>query len=153
MNKLFQLRQIQKTYWAIVNERPKKLNAKLVHHLVKDHHNNTVKAFTRPQSKSKQAELSYQLIAEVGEHHLLEVRPVTGRPHQIRVQLSKEGMPIRGDRKYGSQMRNNDWSVHLHARKLEFIHPVKKEKVVIEALPPDEQIWRLFEGVEVWDWR
>ncbi|MEM9884312.1 MAG: RluA family pseudouridine synthase [Bacteroidota bacterium] len=149
MNKQFQLRQVEKTYWAVVNERPKQFQEKLVHYLIKDTANNVAKAYTRPKGKSKKAELEYTLIGEVGEHHLLEVKPLTGRPHQIRVQLSKVGMPIRGDRKYGSRLYNQDRSVHLHARKLAFTHPVKKEKVVIEALPPDEQIWRLFEGIKL----
>jgi len=145
MNKQFQLRQVQKTYLAVVNQRPEKFQDKLVHFLTKDSNTNTAKAYSRQKPKSKRAELDYQLKAEVGEHHLLEVKPLTGRPHQIRVQLAKEGMPIRGDRKYGSKMRNNNRSIHLHARKLEFTHPVTKESVVIDAFPPDEQIWRLFD--------
>jgi 23S rRNA pseudouridine1911/1915/1917 synthase len=149
MNKQFQLRQVQKTYWAVVNERPKELEGTLIHHLTKDPNTNTAKAYTRPRDKSKQAELSYRLLAEVGEHALLEVKPVTGRPHQIRVQLAKVGLPIRGDRKYGSQYKNNDWSVHLHARSLSFTHPVTKEPIHIEAATPDEQVWGLFEGIEV----
>ncbi|MEM0993499.1 MAG: RluA family pseudouridine synthase [Bacteroidota bacterium] len=147
MNKQFQLRQVEKTYWAVVNERPAKFEEKLVHYLTKDKANNIAKAYTRPRDKSKKAVLNYQLIGEVGEHHLLAVKPLTGRPHQIRVQLAKVGMPIRGDRKYGSKMYNQDRSIHLHARTLAFMHPVKKEKVTITALPPDEQIWRLFDGI------
>lgn len=147
MNKQFQLRQVQKTYLAVVNQRPKEFEETLIHYLTKNPEKNLAKAYTRPQPKSKKAELTYQLRGEVGEHHLLEIKPLTGRPHQIRVQLAKEGMPIRGDRKYGSKMRNNKRNIHLHAYQLEFTHPVKKEPVVIQAEIPDEQIWRLFEGM------
>lgn len=152
MNKMFQLREVKKTYWAVVMERPEKLSDTLVHHLVKDTTNNIVKAYTRPQEMSKRAELQYHVIAEVGEHRLLEVRPLTGRPHQIRVQLSKIGCPIRGDRKYGAKYKNQINFIHLHARRLEFEHPVTKVPTKIEADLPDEQVWNLFDGVESFDW-
>lgn len=144
MNRQFQKREVQKTYWAVVNERPKELEATLEHHLVKNTATNIVKAYTRPQSKSKLAKLSYRLLAEIGEHILLEVNPITGRPHQIRVQLAKIGLPIRGDKKYGSTFFNRDRSIHLHARKLSFNHPVTKEAIRIEASTPTDQIWGLF---------
>lgn len=144
MNRQFQKREIQKTYWAVVNERPKELEDTLEHHLIKNTATNIVKAYTRPQTKSKQAELSYRLLSQVGEHVLLEVKPITGRPHQIRVQLAKIGLPIRGDKKYGSQLYNRDRSIHLHARMLSFTHPVSKKAVRIEASTPNDQIWGLF---------
>lgn len=147
MNKKFQLRQVQKTYWAVVMERPNPISDKLVHYLIKDREKNISKAYTRPKPMAKRAELDYQMIGEVGEHRLLEVKPLTGRPHQIRVQLSKMGCPIRGDRKYGARYKNQVNYIHLHAKQLAFEHPVKKEPVVIEATLPDEQIWRLFDGV------
>lgn len=152
MNKQFQLRQVQKTYWAVVNERPEEINAKLVHFLTKDRERNVAKAYTRSKPMAKRAELDYHLTAEIGDHFLLEVKPLTGRPHQIRVQLAKIGCPIRGDRKYGSKFRNNKGLIHLHAKTLAFTHPVKKEPVEIQAELPDEQIWRLFDGVESINW-
>ncbi len=148
MNKKFQLRQVEKTYWAVVMERPNPISDKLVHFLIKDRERNVTKAYTRPKLTAKRAELNYQMIAEVGEHRLLEVQLLTGRPHQIRVQLSKMGCPIRGDRKYGARYKNQVDYIHLHAKRLAFDHPITKEPIAIEAALPDEQIWRLFDGIQ-----
>lgn len=148
MNKLFQEKAIQKTYWAITDTRPDPLEGHLTHYLIKDTNINKAKAFDRPSNRNKKAkksELTYALKAGLAGHHLLEVHPQTGRPHQIRVQLSKIGCPIRGDVKYGHPTPNIDGSIHLHCREMSFIHPVKKEKVIITAEPPDEAIWNLFD--------
>ncbi len=145
MNKLFAERQLQKTYWAIVSGRPDPYEDKLVHYLQKDKQNNKVKVFSRQRYKDlKRCELDYSLISEVGDHSLLNVTPITGRSHQIRAQLSKIGHPIRGDRKYGSIHHQRNGMIHLHARQLEFEHPIRKEPVRIVANPPDEQIWNTF---------
>jgi len=144
MNKLFQERKVEKTYWAIVAERPKPINGTLVDYILKDSEKNKAKAYDRignRTKKAKESELSYNLIKEIGNLHLLEVKPKTGRPHQIRVQLSKIGCPIWGDLKYGFRKANQDGSIHLHCRKLSFIHPVKKELIEIEANPPTTQLW------------
>lgn len=147
MNELFRNREIEKTYWAVVSEQPKDLEGQLVHYITKDKEKNRSKAFdfqSRRATGTKRAELNYRLKARLGGHVLLEVQPKTGRPHQIRVQLSKIGLPIRGDVKYGAPATNRDGSIHLHSRSLSFIHPVKKERVTITAEPPTEDIWNLF---------
>lgn len=147
MNRLFRDREVQKTYWAVTVERPDPLTGELVHYLTKDRERNIAKAYdqqSRRAKGAKESKLTYELIGEIGEHHLLRVHPLTGRPHQIRVQLAKMGWPIRGDLKYGAPQANPDMSIHLHCRSLEFIHPIKKEKVLIKADPPSEQIWNLF---------
>ena len=148
MNRLFAERKVKKTYWAITTERPEPLEGHLVHYIQKDTSRNVAKAYDKVSRRSKdakKAELDYRLIGAVGEHHLLEVNPITGRPHQIRVQLSKKGWPIRGDLKYGFKKPNYGGFIHLHCKSMEFIHPVKQEPVKIEAELPDEQIWRLFD--------
>lgn len=150
MNKLFQERKVEKTYWAITAERPDPIEGTLGHFLLKDRSKNKTKAYDqkgRRTADAKWSELSYKLLAGIGDHHLLEVKPKTGRAHQIRVQLSTIGCPIRGDLKYGYPKPNRDANIHLHSRKLEFIHPVKKEPVSIVAEKPQDQIWNLFDNL------
>ena len=150
MNKLFADRKIQKTYWAITEQRPESLEGTLTHYILKDRSRNLAKAYdqlSRRAEGAKKSTLDYKLIGQIGSHVLLEVKPHTGRPHQIRVQLSKLGCPIRGDLKYGYHTPNQDGSIHLHCRSLSFIHPVKKEPVTIEADLPKDQIWDLFRAV------
>ncbi|MFN7117273.1 MAG: RluA family pseudouridine synthase [Saprospiraceae bacterium] len=150
MNRLFQERKIEKTYWAIVNERPEPITGKLTHFILKDKSKNIVKAFDFQSSRAKDAKeaiLEYDLIAEIGNQHLLEVHPLTGRPHQIRAQLAKIGCPIRGDLKYGAPKANEDGSICLHCRKLAFEHPVTKVRVEISARPPENQYWRIFNNL------
>jgi 23S rRNA pseudouridine1911/1915/1917 synthase len=147
MNKLFHDREIDKTYWAVTANRPDPLQGHLVHYLVKDHEKNISKALDQPSNRNKdakKAELDYELIMQVGDNCLLEVHPITGRPHQIRAQLGKIGCPIRGDVKYGFPALHPGGSILLHCRSLSFEHPIKKERVRITAHPPDDQIWRLF---------
>ncbi len=151
MQAIFRERKIEKTYWAVTAQRPDPLEDHLVHYLVKDRIKNKAKAYdqlSRRAAKAKKSELDYKLIGSLGDSHLLEVKPLTGRPHQIRVQLAKVGLPIRGDLKYGYPRSNSDGSIHLHCRRLSFVHPVRKEPVVIEALPPDEVTWNYFENIE-----
>jgi 23S rRNA pseudouridine1911/1915/1917 synthase len=147
MNKLFAEQQIQKTYWAVVNERPEIEFGTLENYLWKDRERNITKVLDAPSRRhpdAKFATLSYTLQSSQGDQHLLEVFPKTGRPHQIRAQLSRAGMPIKGDLKYGAKGANRDQSIHLHCRKMTFVHPVQKVEVSIEAEPPNEQIWNLF---------
>ncbi len=147
MNKLFHDRMVEKTYWAVTSRRPDPLKGHLVDYLIKDASKNLAKALDRPSNRNKdakRAELDYELIMQVGDNCLLEVHPLTGRPHQIRVQLAKIGCPIRGDVKYGFPAPHPNGSILLHCRELSFEHPVKKEQVTITADPPDDQVWRLF---------
>lgn len=146
MNKQFADKVIQKTYWAVVVNEPKTASAILKHWLTKDVQRNVAKAFDKEVNGSKYCELSYELINKSDRYFLLEVKPVTGRAHQIRCQLSKVGCPIKGDLKYGAPRSNPDGRIHLHARKLEFEHPVTKEKISIECpLPTEDVLWQHFE--------
>jgi len=141
LNQMFQSKEIQKTYWAVVKNKPKNIKGKLVHYLKKNEAKNMSRAFEKEQQGALRSELDYELILSLDNYHLLEITPHTGRHHQIRVQLSSIGCPIKGDIKYGFDRTNKDASIHLHARKIEFIHPVKKEPVSIIAPPPNEVIW------------
>jgi 23S rRNA pseudouridine1911/1915/1917 synthase len=144
LNQMFQTKEIQKTYWAVVKNKPPRESGKLIHYLKKNESKNMSKAFDKEQPGALRSELDYRLICSSDNYHLLEITPLTGRHHQIRVQLSSMGCPIKGDLKYGFNRSNKDASIHLHARKIEFIHPVKKEPVIIIAPPPDEVLWNEF---------
>ncbi|GHM99177.1 RNA pseudouridine synthase [Cytophagales bacterium WSM2-2] len=144
MNALFRDRQTKKTYWAIVQSKPAKESGTLVHWLVKNEAKNKTTAYARENKEGQRSELSYQLLRQRSDYFLLEVNPITGRPHQIRVQLASMGCPIVGDLKYGYDQPNPDKSICLHARQLEFIHPVKKEKISLVAPLPSDELWNLF---------
>ena len=144
MNRLFREKETLKTYLAIVSSRPLQAEGTLVHWLLKDEKRNKTTAHRTESSGGSRSELSYRLIGSVSGLFLLEVTPVTGRPHQIRVQLASMGCTIKGDVKYGDREPNADGSICLHARKLEFVHPVKKEKLSIEASLPDNRFWNYF---------
>lgn len=152
MTELFKKNEIKKTYWAITEERPDPLEGTLKGLLLRDQESRKSKIYFKESNRSKGAklvELSYQFLAEHGAHKLIIVKPKTGRTHQIRAQFSAEGMPIRGDIKYGFGSYNKDRSIHLHSRKLEFIHPVKKEPISILAkITKRDQIWQLFRHLE-----
>ncbi len=144
MNEIFRLREIHKTYWAITKRRPNEMAGKLIHWLKKDPQKNKTEIFEKPQADAQKAELSYKVLGDRSKHWLLEVNPVTGRSHQIRAQLSAIDCPIKGDIKYGYVKPNPDASIHLHARKLSFEHPIKKEPVSISGSLPQEQLWQHF---------
>jgi len=144
MNKIFHDRKVQKTYWAITKQKTRPEIGKLISWLIKDTNKNITTSYTEEVEGSKRAELSYRYLGTLNRHHLIEVKPKSGRPHQIRVQLSEAGCPIRGDIKYGFKQPNNDASIHLHARKLYFIHPVKKEPVELIAGVPETEFWEQF---------
>lgn len=144
MNALFRDRDTDKTYWAIVTSRPPSASGTLVHWLEKDERKNKTTAYPHEKVGALKSELRYQLLAEGQGGCLLEVNPVTGRPHQIRVQLASMGCVIRGDVKYGAATANDDGSICLHARQLEFIHPVKKEKLIVKATIPRHGWWTKF---------
>ena len=142
MTKAFRERKVEKIYWAIVKGVPHPLGDKLIHWLKKDQQKNITKAYLSEQDSSQYAELSYRVMRNFDKNSLLEVKPITGRPHQIRLQLSSIGCPIVGDLKYGFAAPNKDASICLHARKLSFEHPVKKESISIVAPLPDLETWR-----------
>ena len=142
LNKMFQEKQIQKTYWAVVKNKPQNSEGTLVHFLVRNPEKNKSTAHDNEVKGSKRAELSYRVKLSLDNYHLLEVYPKTGRHHQIRSQLSAIGSPIKGDVKYGFDRTNSDASIHLHARSIEFIHPVSKEKQKISApAPKSDAVW------------
>ena len=145
MNALFKTRHIQKIYWAVVEQKPKYLEGTLIHWLVKDQQRNFVKAFPKEVAGSQVAQLSYTYIKSVGNFHLLEVKPLTGRSHQIRVQLASMGCVIVGDLKYGAKAANADAGICLHARQLIFEHPIKLEQInVMAELPLKHAVWDKF---------
>lgn len=144
MTALFRKREIQKTYWAVVGRKPDEKEGKLVHWLVKDEKRNQVTAYDSQVPDSQKAELSYRWLGEINKFHLLEVSPVTGRPHQIRVQLSTMGCPIRGDVKYGYSKFNPGNNINLHARRLFFEHPVRNEPLLCRAGVPADPFWEEF---------
>lgn len=143
MNKLFQDRKVQKTYWAIVKNAPPKKQDTLTHYLRKNHQKNRSEAFANEFTGAKKAELTYQLIHSFNNYYLLEIKPFTGRHHQIRVQLTSIGCPIKGDLKYGFPRSNPDASISLHARKIEFTHPISKESISVRACPISKDVlWK-----------
>ena len=141
MNELFSSRETKKTYWAIVKNKPLKIQDKLVHYLKRNEKNNTSKAHIKEVPDSKIASLDYTIIKELTSYFALEINLHTGRHHQIRAQLSAIGSPIKGDLKYGFDRSNPDGGIHLHARKLQFVHPVSKESIEIVASTPNDVIW------------
>ena len=141
MNTLFSNRETQKTYWAIVKNKPENLEDKLVHYLKRNEKNNTSKAHFKEVPESKIASLDYKIIASLQNYYALEINLHTGRHHQIRAQLSAIGSPIKGDLKYGFDRSNPDGGIHLHARKLVFLHPVSKDPIEIIAPTPNDTVW------------
>jgi 23S rRNA pseudouridine1911/1915/1917 synthase len=144
MNELVKNRRMKKTYWAIVKNLPPEPEGTLIHYLLRNPRKNKSFVSRKASSGSKEAILRYRLIAESETYYLLEIDLETGRHHQIRAQLSAMGCPIRGDLKYGFDRSNPDASISLHARSIDFIHPVKKEKVRITADPPEDSLWTYF---------
>lgn len=141
LNKLFLSKDIKKTYWAVVKNAPSKTEDTLINWLKKNPKNNKSTAYTKEVNDSKKAILHYELLKKLDHYYLLEINLETGRHHQIRSQLSNIGSPIKGDLKYGFDRSNKDASIHLHARYIEFIHPVKKEQINLSAPLPKDAIW------------
>ncbi len=145
MNKLFQEREVQKIYWAVVEHLPPENEERLTHYLKKNQEKNRSRAYDKEVKGSKKSVLDYRLVGRSKNYFYVEVEPRTGRHHQIRVQLSHIGCPIKGDVKYGGKRTNRDGSIHLLARSLSFVHPVKKEKITLTANPPQKDpLWAEF---------
>lgn len=145
MNALFKSGDIQKTYWAITEKSPTTATGKLIDFLQKTERNNKSHVVSENTAGAKKAELDYALKGKGNRYSFIEINPMTGRHHQIRVQLSHMGCIIKGDLKYGAKRSNKDGSICLHARKLSFVHPVKKETVEIVAPVPNDNLWKAFE--------
>lgn len=142
LNKMFaEHNKVNKTYWAIVQNRPQEPQGTLTHWLTRQEKNNTARAYDREVPGSKKAVLDYELIASGERYHLLEIHLHTGRHHQIRCQLAKIGCPIKGDLKYGAPRSNPDGSISLHARTLTLEHPVNHESISVTAPVPDDKLW------------
>jgi len=141
LNKMFVDRVTKKTYWAIVKEQPPKQTDRLIHFLKRNPKQNKSYAHLKEVPDSKKGVLTYTILKTLDRYFQLEIALETGRHHQIRAQLASLGCPIKGDLKYGFDRSNKDGSIHLHARSLSFIHPVKKEEITVVAPPPKDPIW------------
>ncbi|MCX6275759.1 MAG: RluA family pseudouridine synthase [Bacteroidetes bacterium] len=145
INQMFKEKAIKKTYWAIVKNKPPFDSGKLVHFMKRNEQQNKSYASELEKPGAQRAELDYKIIAQSDRYFLLEIDLQTGRHHQIRAQLSKIGSPIKGDLKYGYERSNEDGSISLHARKVEFLHPSKKEPMFVVASVPEDKLWKHFE--------
>ena len=144
LNKMFAEGEVHKTYWALVKNAPQETEATLTHWLVRNEKQNKSYAYATEKPNAKKAILKYRLIGKSDNYSLLEVQLMTGRHHQIRCQLAAMGCPIKGDLKYGAPRSNPDGSISLLSRRMEFIHPVSKERITVEAPLPDDPLWQAF---------
>ena len=145
LNEMFRRGDVQKTYWALVANRPQQEEGELTHWLTRNEKQNKSYASDRERPGSKQAILRYKLLCSLTRYHLLEVELLTGRHHQIRCQLAHIGCPIRGDLKYGYPRSNPDGSICLHARRVIFDHPVSYELIDVVAPVPQDTLWQAAE--------
>ena len=144
LNEMFKGSGVKKTYWAIVDKLPQKTEGTLVHYIIRDTVSNKSIAYPVEKKGSKIAKLDYKLVKSSDKYHLLEIILHTGRHHQIRAQLAAIGLHIKGDLKYGAARSNPDGGICLHARKVVFLHPVKKDEITIIAPPPEDTLWHFF---------
>ena len=142
LNNMFRDGEVHKTYWAVVQNKPEEEEGTLEHWLVRNEEKNKSFAYSREVPRSKKAILKYRLIGQSERYYLLEVNLLTGRHHQIRCQLAAMGCPIKGDLKYGAKRSNPDGSISLLAHRLDFIHPVSKEHIVVESPLPQDNLWQ-----------
>ncbi len=151
LTNMFRLREVQKTYWAVTKPAPVPSEGHIVNYLIKNKDLNKSFAHDTPGNGRKESELTYRTVGRSDHYHFVEVKPKTGRHHQIRTTLASLGSPIKGDIKYGSRRTNDNASIHLHARCIEFVHPVQRVPMRILATPPDDPVWnawlRLDHGV------
>ncbi len=141
LNKLFADKNARKTYWAVVKNNPPATSQTLSHWLVRNPKQNKSYAHNKEVPNSKLAVLDYHILCRLQNYYVLVINLKTGRHHQIRAQLAAIGCPIKGDLKYGFDRSNPDGSIHLHARSLSFLHPVRKEEISLVAPPPEDVIW------------
>ncbi|MFN4122920.1 MAG: RluA family pseudouridine synthase [Flavobacteriales bacterium] len=146
MNELFRDKQVKKTYWALVEGAPLLKEGKIEGYLFRNEKLNKSFFSENPRQNALASSLSYRLVRQYDRYSLLEIHPHTGRHHQIRVMLAHIGNPIKGDVKYGARRANPDQSICLHARALQFIHPIKKENILIQALLPETKAWEFVEA-------
>jgi len=144
LNNMLKKGEIHKTYWVVVKNKPYPEKGCLINFLRRDEQKNKAFAYDHPVANTQKAELTYELIGQSDQYFLLQVQLITGRHHQIRAQLAKIGCPVKGDLKYGFERSNPDGSIHLHARSVEFMHPVKHETIKVIADPPSEKLWNFF---------
>lgn len=144
LNEMFKTSDVHKTYWALTANRPKVEEATITHWIVRNEKQNKSYAYDVEKPNSKKAILHYKLIGASEHYNLIEVKLMTGRHHQIRCQLAKIGCPIKGDLKYGAKRSNADGSISLMARRVEFVHPVSKENICVEAPLPSDRLWQSF---------
>lgn len=145
LNAMFASGDVHKTYWAMTRNMPPKPADTLTHYISSVERNNKSYASPTPKAGAKEARLSYRLIASSDRYHLLAVNLMTGRKHQIRVQLSSIGCPVKGDLKYGDKRSNPDGSISLHARRVQFVHPVSQKQIDITAPVPSDNLWQAME--------
>ena len=146
LNDMFRNGEVHKTYWAICQNAPAEPEATLTHWITRNEKQNKSYAYDREVPGSKKAVLHYRTISRSERYTLVEIELMTGRHHQIRCQLAKIGCPIKGDLKYGARRSNPDGSISLLARKVEFIHPVSKDRICVESQVPDDNLWREISG-------
>ena len=146
LNDMFRNGEVHKTYWAICQNAPAEPEATLTHWITRNEKQNKSYAYDREVPGSKKAVLHYRTISRSERYTLVEIELMTGRHHQIRCQLAKIGCPIKGDLKYGARRSNPDGSISLLARKVEFIHPVSKERICVESQVPNDNLWREISG-------
>ena len=144
LNRMFAQGEVHKTYWAIVGSAPREPEGTLEHWLVRNEQQNKSYAYPSEKPRAKKAILTYRTIGHSDRYTLLEVQLLTGRHHQIRCQLAAMGCPIKGDLKYGAPRSNPDGSISLMSRRMEFVHPVSKEAITVEAPLPRDPLWQAF---------
>ncbi|MBN2480555.1 MAG: RNA pseudouridine synthase [Bacteroidales bacterium] len=148
LTSMFREGKMEKTYWAIIKNKPEEESGRLLHHLERNPSQNKSFSYDHPRKGSKEAALRYRVIGRSERYHLLEIDLETGRHHQIRSQLAHIGCPVKGDLKYGYPRSNPDGGISLHARQLRFMHPVSQHDVVIVAeTPSSEKLWNSFKFI------
>ncbi len=146
MNEQIRDRKVDKRYWAVVEQPPQQMQGELTHHISRNTKTNKSYAAAKPTPNSKEAKLRYAVLGASKNYTLLEIELLTGRHHQIRAQLSAIGSSIKGDVKYGSRRSNPNGGISLHSRRMEFVHPVTKERCcVVAPTPADDALWQFFE--------